>query len=232
MTCEGMDNFHALFFMPRFAHLIFDLDGTLVDTKADLAAATNFMLATLELPTLTIAQAEQFIGEGARVLVERALGLQRADLVPHGFGLFMEYYTAHLLDKTQPYAGIPELLAAAHAQGSVLSVLTNKPEAPGRAILGGLGLADFFEALVGGDTLPTRKPDPQGVHYLRQLTGIDLVATLLIGDSRIDVETGRAAGVTTCGVTWGFGAEGMRAGAPQFVVDTPAQLVTLVLSPT
>jgi len=227
-----MDNFHALFsFMPRFAHLIFDLDGTLVDTKADLAAATNFMLSALELPTLTIAQVERLVGEGARVLVEHALGPQRAHLVSRGFALFIEYYTAHLLDQTQPYAGIVELLAAAHGQGIALSVLTNKPESPSRAILIGLGLVDFFGTLIGGDTLPMRKPDPQGVRYLQQLTGIDLAATLLIGDSRIDVETGRAAGVTTCGVTWGFDAEGMRACAPQFVVDSPAQLAGLVLSP-
>jgi phosphoglycolate phosphatase len=217
--------------MPRFSHLIFDLDGTLVDTKADLAAATNSMLSALELPILTIAQVERFIGEGARVLVERALGPQRANLVPRGFALFMEYYTAHLLDHTQPYAGIPELLAAAYAEGHALSVLTNKPEAPSRAILSGLGLANFFGALVGGDTLPVRKPDPQGIRYLQQVTGVALAETVLIGDSRIDVETGRAAGITTCRVMWGFGAEGMRAGAPQFVVDSPAQLSALVLSP-
>lgn len=218
--------------MPRFSHLIFDLDGTLIDTKADLAAATNFMLSALALPTLTMGQVERLVGEGARVLVERALGSQRADLVPRGFALFMEYYTVHLLDHTQPYSGIPELLAAAHAQGSTLSVLTNKPEAPSRAILTGLGLADFFGFLVGGDTLSARKPDPQGVRYLQQLTGIDLAETVLIGDSRIDVETGRAASITTCGVTWGFGAEELRACVPHFLVDSPAQLSALVLLPT
>ncbi|MSQ46932.1 MAG: HAD family hydrolase [Deltaproteobacteria bacterium] len=231
MGCEGMDNLHALLSMPRFTHLIFDLDGTLADTKADLAAATNFMLAALALPTLTLTQVERFVGEGARVLVARALGSQRADLVPRGFTLFMEYYLAHVLDHTEPYPGMRELLAAAHAQGLRLSVLTNKPEVPSRAILTGLGLADFFGALVGGDTLPVRKPDPQGVHDLQRRTGIDLAATLLIGDSRIDMETGRAAGVSTCGVTWGFDVEGVRTGAPRFVVDSVPQLATLVLSP-
>jgi phosphoglycolate phosphatase len=227
-----MDNLHALFLsMPRFTHLIFDLDGTLVDSKADLAAATNFMLAALALPTLTEPQVERLIGDGARVLVARALGPQRADLVPRGFTLFMEYYVAHLLDQTQPYPGIHELLAAVHAQGLTLSVLTNKPEAPSRAILTGLGLADFFGVIVGGDTLPMRKPDPLGVHDLQRRTGIALAATLLIGDSRIDMATGHAAGVTTCGVTWGFDAEGMREYAPWFVADSVPQLATRLLSP-
>ncbi|NOT54582.1 MAG: HAD-IA family hydrolase [Deltaproteobacteria bacterium] len=227
-----MESLHALFLsMPRFAHLIFDLDGTLVDTKTDLAAATNSMLAALALPTLTVPQVQQLIGDGARVLVARALGQQRADLVPHGFSLFMEYYTAHLLDHTHSYPGIRELLAAAHAQGITLSVLTNKPEVPSRTILTGLGLADFFGAIVGGDTLPARKPDPLGVHDLQRRTGIDLAATLLIGDSRIDMATGQAAGVTTCGVTWGFDAEGMREYAPWFVADSVPHLATLLLSP-
>ncbi len=226
-----MDSLHALFLsMPRFTHLIFDLDGTLVDSKADLAAATNFMLAALALPTLTEPQVERLIGDGARVLVARALGPQRADLVPRGFTLFMEYYVAHLLDHTQPYPAIHELLAAAHAQGLTLSVLTNKPEAPSQSILTGLGLSHFFSALIGGDTLPVRKPDPRGVHDLQRRTRSDLAATLLIGDSRIDMETGRAANVTTCGVTWGFDADGVRAHAPRFIVDSVAQLMTLVLS--
>lgn len=216
--------------MPRFTHLIFDLDGTLVDTKADLAAATNHVLASFGLPQLSIEQVADYVGNGARVLIERALGPANAGLVSRGFALFMAYYGAHLLEQTRTYAGIGRLLAAARAQGITLSVLTNKPEAPSRAIITGLGLAAYFTAIVGEDTLPTKKPNPQGVIYLQRLTGIDLHETLLIGDSRVDCETGRAAGVTTCGVTWGFGGEDLAALAPHFLVDTPEQLCRLILS--
>jgi phosphoglycolate phosphatase len=220
-----MDTLHALFiFMPRFTHLIFDLDGTLVDTKADLAAATNHMLQALDLPTLTVSQVERYIGDGARVLVERTLGPNRKSLTDQGLTVFLEYYTAHLLDHSRLYAGIATLLHDAHARGTILSILTNKPEVPSRAIVSGLAIAQYFTAVVGGDTLPVRKPDPQGVVHLRQLTGISLAQTLLVGDSRIDVETGRAAGVTTCGVTWGCGAAGLVTTPPEFVVDSVEQL--------
>jgi len=215
--------------MPRFTHLIFDLDGTLVDTKVDLAAATNQMLASFGLPQLSVQQVADSVGHGARVLVERALGQAHQHLVADGFAIFMEYYAAHLLDHTQIYKGIEALLAATHARGIPLTVLTNKPEAPSRALLAGLSLGAYFTAIVGADTLPTKKPDPQGVFYLQRLTGVDLNKTLLIGDSRVDCETGRAAGVMTCGVTWGFGAKELAALPPQFLVDTPEQLGELVL---
>ncbi|MGE0680152.1 MAG: HAD-IA family hydrolase [Candidatus Binatia bacterium] len=215
--------------MPRFRHLIFDLDGTLVDSKADLATATNMMLFTLGLPLLSLAQVTGLIGNGARVLVEKALGEENRHLLDLGFTLFMRYYSAHLLEETRPYEGLAVLLADAYARGVHLSILTNKPEAPSRAILEGLGLAAFFTVIVGGDTLPTKKPDPQGVAYLQRQTSIQLSDTLLIGDSRVDYETGVAAGVAVCGVTWGFGMQDFTALRPQFLIDTPEQLRALVL---
>ena len=215
--------------MPRFTHLIFDLDGTLVDTKADLAAATNHMLRALGLPLLSVAQVESFIGLGARVLIERALGQERAALVTDGFALFLDYYNAHLLDQTRPYPGVETLLAAARAQGMSLSVLTNKPEQPSRAILSGLGLMDYFRAVIGGDTLPKRKPDPGGIFALQQAVGCALTETLLVGDSEIDMRTGRAAGIATCGVTWGFGHAGFEACPPTFLAETVPALQQLAV---
>lgn len=215
--------------MPQFRHLIFDLDGTLVDSRADLATATNAMLLSLGLPHLSLTQITGLIGHGARVLVEKALGEENRQLFDQGFALFIRYYSAHLLEETRPYEGLTSLLADAYARGICLSLLTNKPEAPSHAILGGLGLASFFTVIVGGDTLPTKKPDPQGVAYLQHRTGIQLSETLLVGDSRVDYETGMAAGVAVCGVTWGFGAHDFAALRPQFLVDTVEQLRTLVL---
>ncbi len=215
--------------MPRFAHLIFDLDGTLVDTKADLAAATNYMLQKLGLPLLSVAQVESFIGLGARVLIERALGQERAHLMADGFALFMDYYNAHLLDQTRPYPGMETLLTVARAQGMSLSVLTNKPEQPSRAILSGLGLMNYFSAVIGGDTLPKRKPDPGGIFVLQQAAGRALTETLLIGDSEIDMRTGRAAGIATCGVTWGFGHAGFESCPPTFLAETVPALQQIVM---
>jgi phosphoglycolate phosphatase len=216
--------------MPRFAHLIFDLDGTLVDTQADLAAATNYMLEVCGLPQLSLAQVRGYIGHGPRVLVERALDTTDDRLVSRGFDLFMRYYTGHLLDHTRVYAGMENVLAAARAQGIVLSVLTNKPEVPSRSILSGLGLASLFSAVVGGDTFPAKKPDPQGVTYLQQVSRVDSAQTLLVGDSSIDIETGRTAGIATCWVTWGYGTQHSFSVLPRFIVDSPDQLLPLVLA--
>jgi phosphoglycolate phosphatase len=211
-----------------FEHVAFDLDGTLVDSGTDIAAAANHVLAGLGLPALPPATLRRYVGDGARVLVQRALGPAHEDRLDEALAAFLARYGEHLLDATRPYDGIPELLAALAARGVRLSVLTNKPVAMSRRILDGLGLLGRFVEVVGGDSLPTRKPDPAGVHHLRARTGTAAARTLLVGDSGIDVRTACAAGVAFCGVAWGLTPESLAAAAPARIVERPADLVAVV----
>lgn len=211
-----------------YDHVAFDLDGTLIDTRVDLAAAANHVLRVLGLPELPPETFYEFIGGGARALVERALGARHRDRLDAGLAAFREYYGAHLLDASRPYPGIDEALEALAARGVVLSVLTNKPAAMSRAILEGLGLTARFLAIVGGDSLPVLKPDPAGLEQLRALSGTPRERMLLVGDSAIDVRTARAAGMAVCGVAWGISPEALVAAGPDRIVDDPAELIAVV----
>jgi len=211
-----------------YRHVAFDLDGTLIDSRADIAAGVNHVLRSFDLAEIDVATVSQYVGEGARVLIERALGPGRQALVERGFEHFVVYYDRHLLDATRPYPGIPEALAALADDGVALSVLTNKPVAMTRSILAGLGLAPRFVAVLGGDSLPVRKPDPTGLAQLRALTATPREQMLLVGDSDIDVRTARAAHVAFCGVTWGFGSYAVRAANAEHLIDHPEELVALV----
>ncbi len=211
-----------------YEHVAFDLDGTLIDSRADLAAAVNHVLRGLGLPELAPTTLYRYVGEGARVLVERALGPERQDRLEAGVAAFMTYYEAHLLDATRPYPGVEAALAALAERAVALSVLTNKPEHMSRAILDGLGLTGRFVAIVGGDSLPVRKPDPGGLERLRALTGTPRERMLLVGDSEIDVRTARAGGVSFCGVAWGLVPDTLEAARPERMVTHPRDLVALV----
>jgi len=211
-----------------YEHVIFDLDGTLVDSRADLVGAVNHVLRSVGRAEIEPTTLYRYVGDGARVLIERALGTEAQDEVPRGMELFLAYYGEHLLDATRPYPGIVEAVAALAARGIVLSVLTNKPVALSRAILGGLGLGDRFVDVIGGDSLPVRKPDPAGVERLRGRTGTARERTLLVGDSPVDLRTARAANIAFCGVGWGLAPDVLRAAGPERVIAHPADLVRLV----
>lgn len=183
--------------MTRLA--VFDLDGTLVDSVDDLAASVNHALAAVGLPPRTRAEVEGFVGEGARRLVERAVG-GRAELVEPALAAWHLHYEAHCLDRTRVYPGVDAALARAARR---LAVLTNKPGPLARKILAGLGLLDRFAEVVGGGEAP-RKPDPAGLLGLVARAGAAPGDAVLIGDSVVDVETGRAAGVPVVAVAWGF----------------------------
>ncbi len=211
-----------------YEHVAFDLDGTLIDSRADLSAAVNHVLRRLGLAELPPATLYRYVGDGARVLVERALGSDHQDRLEAGVETFMAYYAAHLLDATRPYPGVEDALAALAARGVACSVLTNKPEAMSRAILTGLGLAARFVAILGGDSLPARKPDPAGLEQLRALTATARERMLLVGDSGIDLRTARAGGVAFCGVAWGLAPEALAAARPERIIAHPRELVALV----
>ena len=199
---------------------ILDLDGTLLDTLDDLAAAVNAALAQVGLPPRAAGEVRGFVGEGARRLMERAVA-PRAELLEPALAAWWCHYEAHCLDATRPYPGIPEVLAGA---GRPLAVHTNKPGALARKILAGLGLLDRFAAVVGGDEAP-RKPDPAGTLALVERMGATPASTVFIGDSRVDLMTARAAGIQAVAVTWGFAsrAELAAAGATRWA-DRPADL--------
>jgi phosphoglycolate phosphatase len=204
--------------VPRLA--IFDLDGTLVDSVADIAAAVNHALARVGLPLRTLDEVRSFIGDGARVLLERAVGARR-DLLEPAIAAWRVHYDVHLLDATRPYAGIPEVLASA---GRTLAVLTNKPGPMAARMLEGLGLARHFAAVLGGGDAPP-KPDPAGARQVLARLGARPEDAVLIGDSTVDLATARNAGMEFVGVTWGLVPRQalLQAGAA-ILLDDPAQL--------
>jgi phosphoglycolate phosphatase len=192
---------------------VFDLDGTLVDSVDDLHASVSHALAAVGLPPRSRDEVRTFVGEGARVLLARAVA-PRADLLDPALAAWRTHYEAHCLDRTRPYPGIEALLAGA---ARTLAVHTNKPGAMARKILGGLGLLPRLAEVVGGDDAP-RKPDPAGLLAIMARAGATPGETVFVGDSRHDLETARAAGVQLVAVTWGLTsrADLARAGATVF----------------
>lgn len=204
--------------------LIFDLDGTLIDSRTDLVNSVNGMLRHLgrkELPAEVIAT---YIGDGAPMLVRRALGDPVDDrYFQNALQYFLDYYREHKLDYTTVYAGIPEALNAMRDHRR-MAVLTNKPVNPSRAIVDALGLATFFSQVYGGNSFPTKKPDPMGALQLMREFNVKPEETLMIGDSSNDVLTGRNSGMWTCGCTYGFSPATLALAPPDVLVDRPAEL--------
>jgi phosphoglycolate phosphatase len=212
----------------RFQHVAFDLDGTLIDSRADLTAAVNHVMRTLALPELPPETLYRYVGNGARVLVERALGPRQQHHLDAGVATFMSYYGEHLLDATRPYPGMIEALDALVERNVHVSVLSNKPVTLSRAILDGLDLTRRFVDIIGGDSLPTRKPDPQGLLHLGALTNTPCDRLLLVGDSPVDVHTARNANVPFLGVAWGLTPDVLVAAAPTNIIDRPADLISFI----
>ncbi|MGE5247084.1 MAG: HAD family hydrolase [Verrucomicrobiota bacterium] len=198
--------------------IVFDLDGTLVDSKEDLAVAVNVAVESFGLPPLPHREIYGYIGDGGSARNRRALPPMEDGLHSQVLERFLSYYRRHLLDTTRPYPGVVESLRK-WSGAYRMALLTNKPVAMTEAILSGLSLAGYFCDVRGGDSFETKKPDPQGLRRILEEAGVAPAEAVMVGDARNDVLAGRGAGTVTCGVTYGLGADGFAAHPPDFTVD-------------
>jgi phosphoglycolate phosphatase len=188
-----------------FDVVAFDLDGTLADTAPDLTAALNHALGVLGRPPVPAHDVRHMVGHGARALLQKGLaatGKMTEALVDQGFPIFIDHYLAHIADHTTIFPGLNDALDALSARGVKLAVCTNKAEGLARSLIDQLGWADRFDALIGGDTLSVRKPDPAPLFEAIRRAGGGRGA--YVGDSITDTDTGIAAGIPTVAVTFGF----------------------------
>jgi len=219
--------------------LVFDLDGTLIDSARDLCNSVNATLREFGCEPLPDPIVSSYIGDGAVMLVRRALfGVDAVNIdeefLARAYAWFLDYYREHKLDYTYAYAGVLDALAAVRnlPDGSTrsMSVLTNKPVRPAQAICDALGLAPFFRHVYGGNSFPIKKPDPLGLRTLMEEAGALPEETVLIGDSEVDVATARNAGAWVIGCTFGLAPDGLAANPPDVLVDSASEW-TEVLTP-
>lgn len=226
-----MIKFHRQFDPHQIKLLIFDLDGTLIDSRLDLVHSINATLRNFGHPGLPDEVVASYVGDGAPMLVRRALGdPQDEAFVKEALEFFLAYYRVHKLDHTHLYPGVKEALAAIGNANGIrrqMAVLSNKPVHPSRAIVEALGLGGFFSQVHGGNSFSTKKPDPLGANTILEQTGAQPSETLIVGDSSVDMLTGRNAGLWTCGVTYGFAPHTLCEAPPDVAVDTPAELAEL-----
>jgi phosphoglycolate phosphatase len=210
--------------------LIFDLDGTLVDTKLDLTNAVNATRAHMGLPALDEQLVSSYVGDGAPTLIRRVLAPEASEEeLARALEFFLAYYGEHKLDCTRPYPGVREALERLSRAGVQMAVLTNKPVRVSQAILEGLSLEGYFARIYGGNSFEQKKPGPVGVETLLAELGVERERAMIVGDSAIDVRTARNARVKVCGVTYGFQPETLAAEPPDVVVDSLAQLADIIL---
>ncbi|MGD0546842.1 MAG: HAD-IA family hydrolase [Terracidiphilus sp.] len=225
--------------LERLKLLVFDLDGTLIDSAQDLCNSVNATLTHVGREPLADEIVAGYIGDGAIMLMRRALFGPDAtevdeELLALAYEFFLAYYHEHKLDNTYAYEGVLEALAALRQlhdhPAKRMAVLTNKPVRPAQAICEALGLAPYFLHVYGGNSFPTKKPDPLGLRALMDEAGVLPAETVMIGDSQVDVETARNAGAWCIGCTFGLAPESLEANPPDVLVDSPADW-TAALSP-
>jgi len=201
--------------------VIFDLDGTLVDSVQDLCNSVNATRTYMGLPPLPGPTVASYVGNGAPVLIRRAMGPQASEAqIEEALAYFLGYYREHMLDHTRPYPGVMEALEQLRRRPGKMAVLTNKPERFSRDMCSGLGLGDYFFQVYGGNSFEQKKPDPIGIHTLLRESGADPLRTWMVGDSATDILTARNAGVKSVGVTYGISPDSLKEAPPDVLLDS------------
>jgi phosphoglycolate phosphatase len=212
---------------PVVRALIFDLDGTLIDSKLDLIHSVNAMLSEMKRPRLAAETISGYIGHGAPQLVARALGgTATEEELKHALQSFLGYYEEHKMDNTCAYPGVTETLA--QLNHIPMAVLTNKPERISARILNSLGLAKYFRVIYGGNSFESKKPHPFGANKILQEFGVAARDALIVGDSEVDVQTARNAGTQAAAVNYGFGVHDRAAHPADIYLDRFEELTDVV----
>lgn len=209
--------------------LIFDLDGTLIDSKRDLADSVNATRAWMNLPPLPDEAVYSYVGNGAPVLIRRAFPDATDHEVAQALKHFLEYYREHMLDATSLYPGVQQALDRLYAAGVPMAVLTNKPVRFSIRLIEGLGLEMHFFRVYGGNSFEEKKPHPMGIDVLVAEVRAVRERTIMVGDSAVDVLTARNARVRACGVSWGFQPETFVEAPPDFIIDDMRVLADMAL---
>jgi phosphoglycolate phosphatase len=211
--------------------VLFDLDGTLVDSLADIADALDVVLRELGHPTHSLEAYRRFVGEGARELVRRALPSSASSQLDDALARYKARYRTHLVEKTQPYEGIAQLVAELRARGVPLAVVTNKPHDAAIEVVERLFSSGTFEIVLGQKDGVPHKPDPTGPRSILRALDVLPADALFVGDSDTDMRTAFNAGMRAVGVTWGFRARAeLEASGAEHLVDHPSEILTLLRS--
>jgi phosphoglycolate phosphatase len=209
---------------------LFDLDGTLIDSKLDLVNSVNFMLREMQRVVLPLKTVASYIGHGAPRLVADALGPDAGDADrERGLEIFLAHYSRHNLDATRAYPGVTEGLEA--LQDRPMAVLTNKPVKMSAEILETLGLRKYFRAVYGGDSFEKKKPDPAGALAILENLGARPEHAAMVGDSGVDIQTARNAGMFAIAVNYGFGQHDRQAQPADMYVDSLEEIAAFALRP-
>ncbi|MGB5505787.1 MAG: phosphoglycolate phosphatase [Sulfurovum sp.] len=216
--------------------ILFDLDGTLINSAPDLALAVNHMLVTLDRDMFPEDIIDGWVGNGALMLVQRALSGKRTvddslddAMVQNALDIFLKYYAKNLCNETIPYPHVKTTLNTLKKKGYRLSIVTNKPFAFVEPILEGLGMNGLFELILGGDSLPLKKPDPAPLLHVGEKLGVSVKKCVMVGDSKNDILAANACGMQSVGVTYGYNyGEDIGVHNPTVIIDDFSELLELL----